>query len=67
MPKVNSSTILSYEYDIITQTLQIAFKSGRNYIYKNVPQNIVNNFKESESTGSFFHNNIRDQYITEEL
>lgn len=66
MPKVNSSTILSYDYHVATQTMEITFKSGRVYMYQNVPQDVINNFKESESKGSFFHNNIKDHYIVEE-
>lgn len=66
MPKVDSSTILKYDYHAEAKELTITFKSGRTYLYKNVPVEVKDNFIESDSKGSFFHNNIKDHYIAEE-
>lgn len=43
-------------------TLRIRFTSGAEYAYEKVPQQLVEEFFQSESKGGFFHMNIRSNF-----
>ena len=58
-----SSTVLSaLTYDKSTQTLLIAFKSGRIYRYLGVPAQTVDDLLTAESKGRFFNASIRNRF-----
>jgi hypothetical protein len=46
-------------YDNDTQELILVFKYGKPRKFFDVPQTVWNELKESESSGSFFHSNIK--------
>jgi hypothetical protein len=48
-----------------SQTMTIQFKNGRVYQYRGVPQEIYDQYLQSESQGSFFANNIKGRYQTD--
>ncbi len=67
MYPVSSSNIDEIGYDVTTSTLYIKFKNNRLYSYDNVPESVYDNLKSASSVGSFFHQNIRDVYVTHKL
>lgn len=62
-----SSNIASHGHDPETNTMEIEFKSGGTYQYKDVSPEKYEEFKSSDSHGSFFHHNIRNQHHTTKL
>lgn len=58
----NSSNIDKLTYTITTRDLQISFKSGIDYVYKEVPMDVVNSFATAESAGKFFNKEVRNSY-----
>lgn len=67
MYPVSSSNIDEIGYDATTSTLYIKFKNNRLYSYDNVPESVYDNLKSASSVGSYFHQNIRDVYVTHKL
>ena len=62
MIPVASSNIAGYDYDPETRILQIQFTSGRVYQFKDVPENIVDEFSTADSKGRYFNENIKHNY-----
>lgn len=62
---VDSSNVAGYRYNPGTKVLQIRFKSGRVYGYKDVPQNVVDEFASANSKGKFVNSNIKHNYSLE--
>lgn len=62
-----SSVIDRVLYDASTQTLAVTFKTGRKYVYENVPPDIANELQTAPSLGQYFNWRIRDQYPFREL
>jgi hypothetical protein len=62
---VDSSNVAAYRYNPGTKVLQIRFKSGRVYGYKDVPQNVVDEFTTADSKGKFVNANIKHNYSLE--
>lgn len=58
--QVKSSQIDEIGYDSITETLGIRFKRGSEYQYSNVPEKLFNLMAASDSVGSFFGANIKN-------
>lgn len=68
--KVNtdSSWIDSIEFyscDEISGYLIVNTNNGRSYIHKNVPVQVWSEFKNAESYGRFYNQNIKDNYYLE--
>ncbi len=68
--KVNtdSSWIDSIEYyscDELTGYLIVNNKKGKSYIHKNVPFQVWNEFKNADSFGRFYNQNIKGNYYLE--
>ena len=68
--KVNtdSSWIDSIEYyscDELTGYLIVNTKKGKSYIHKNVPFQVWNEFKNADSFGRFYNQNIKGNYYLE--
>jgi hypothetical protein len=59
---VASSNLQSFRYDETTNTLTIRFRSGGVYEYADVPPDIVDEMRWSESRGRYFWNYIRTRY-----
>lgn len=60
---VSSSSIEAYSYDANTMELNVVFKTGVKYSYKQVPPDIMSQvFDQSKSVGSMFHRLIYSRY-----
>jgi hypothetical protein len=56
---LKSSNIKAVGYNKENKTLEIAFHSGGNYTYKDVPKSLFERIKKVKSPGEFFHRHIR--------
>lgn len=59
---LESSNLSAFRYDPETQVLQIRFKSGRSYDFKDVPQSVAEGLESADSAGRYFNNAIKGQY-----
>ena len=62
MFSVQSSTILSIGYDAENKALHILFNGGHEYLYRDVPASLWDEFREAPSAGKFFAAHIKRQY-----
>jgi len=66
MTRIDSSTMQGFGYDDETEhrvsRLTIIFKNGARYVYENVPRELVERFKDSESKGRFFALEIKNVF-----
>ena len=49
-------------YDLKSKTLEVVFRSGKAWAYKEVPKKVYQEFLKSESIGSYMRENIIDCY-----
>jgi hypothetical protein len=49
-------------YDPRARTLEIEFNSGGIYQYNNVPDFVYSGLMSASSKGSYFHDNIKNDY-----
>ncbi len=59
---VESDVIHAIGYDPEIQLLEIIFNDGRIYQYRGVPPAMFQEFKQAESKGRYFQENIRDEF-----
>lgn len=57
-----STVIQSFEYHANRRELLVVFRSGRRYIYEDVPEDIHQGMRRSFSKGEYFNEHIRDRY-----
>lgn len=62
-----STVIRRFDYRPATRELEITFTTGRRYIYADVPQEAVDDFRAAFSKGVHFNLYIRDHYAFREL
>lgn len=67
MIEIESSQMTHIGYEVKdadkqTGTLRIIFKGGKPYDYDDVPGDIFNAFKASDSKGKFFGENLRGKF-----
>lgn len=62
MIPVQSSNIDSVGYDPTTEMLTVRFASGRTYVVEAFPPGAYDDFMSAGSKGSFYANEIRNQY-----
>ncbi len=62
LTKLKSSMIQSSGYCPETKTMAVEFNGGRTYLFPGVDPEHYKAFRESESPGRHFHNNIRGKY-----
>ena len=62
MFSVSSSTILSIGYSEAEQELHILFVGNHEYVYRDVPPNLWEEFRKAESIGRFFAQFIKKKY-----
>lgn len=60
--KVESSTINKVGYDMEHGDLYIEFKDGNHYLYQGVSKSEYDNLINAKSVGSYFAEEIRDEY-----
>lgn len=58
----DSATILSASYDPDTETMIIAFKHGKSYVYNPIAAALWAEFEMAHSKGTFFAKRIRPIY-----
>ena len=63
--EVMSSVLVNIEYNKKDKLLFITFKSGKTYVYYNVPEEVWKAFKDAESKGKFFNKYIKGRFNTE--
>jgi hypothetical protein len=57
-----STVIRSFDYDSTSRELSIVFRSGRRYIYQDVPAATFEEMKAAFAKGEFFNSRIRDHF-----
>jgi KTSC domain len=57
-----STVIRSFDYDEARRELHVLFRSGKRYIYQDVPPEIFVRMKASFSKGEFFNEHVRDRF-----
>ena len=62
MFSVKSSTILSIGYDSDAYELHILFVGNHEYVYRDFPSDLWQQFREAESVGRFFAQNIKKKF-----
>ena len=62
MFSVKSSTILSIGYDSDAYELHILFVGNHEYVYRDFPSDLWQQFREAESVGRFFAQKIKKQF-----
>lgn len=58
---VESSTITAIGYSEEKQELRIIFTGNHEYVYRNFPADLWNQFRMAPSVGKFFSQNIKKQ------
>ncbi|WP_157775769.1 KTSC domain-containing protein [Hartmannibacter diazotrophicus] len=64
---IKSKIISSVRYSRISGELTLNFANGKAYRYSRVPHSVVQSLLKSASPGSFFIEQIRDQYRRREV
>ena len=64
---VQSTDLAIVGYEPKTGTLEVTFRRGGVYRYKNVPQEIYEAFMKAESLGTYFNQTIKDQFACVKL
>ena len=64
---VESSNVATIGYDEETNELHVQFKSGAEYIYSDVPQDVVQEFLDADSKGKFLNERIKGIYSFEKI
>lgn len=59
MAKVDSSNVVSYEYDRKAKELKIEFVGGRKYLYPKVSPQRVSAFVRSDSPGKYVNDKLK--------
>ena len=57
-----SSNLSACSYDADERVLQIRFRSGRTYGYKDVPEDTYEGLKQADSPGSYFNSTIKNVF-----
>jgi hypothetical protein len=65
--EIESSNLVSTEYDTETKKMISEFKNGMKYEYDEVPHNVYAQFRLSESQGKFFNTQISKKFNYKKL
>lgn len=57
-----STLIESFQYDKNRRELLVVFRSGRSYVYEDVPEEAYQGLRQAFSKGEHFNEHIRDRY-----
>jgi hypothetical protein len=66
-PLPESSTVLTLSYKRKPKILRVAFKTGTEYDYKDVPESVYKKMRAAESLGKFLHQNVKGKYMHEKV
>ena len=61
---VRSTDLAIIGYDAGVSTLEIAFKNGGVYQYRQVPERVFQSLLKAPSHGRYFNEHIKDRYPT---
>lgn len=64
METAQSTTIDLHGYHPESQTMTVQFKNGKVYELRGVPKEVFDAYKNSESQGSFYQQNLKGRYTT---
>lgn len=64
---VRSQELALVGYDKDKNLLEITFRRGGVYLYRDVPQNVYESLLLAESLGIFFQKEIKEKYICEKI
>ncbi len=67
MTKVQSSNIKQIGYDPETQDVHVHFHNGTAVIYRNVPEQVYEDFLGADSPGRFLNSNLKNVYTFEHV
>jgi len=62
-----STVIRRFSYRSGLRELEVTFTTGRRYLYSDVPEEAVEEFRAAFSKGAYFNRCIRDRYPCREL
>ncbi|HYC94618.1 MAG TPA: KTSC domain-containing protein [Sphingomicrobium sp.] len=62
-----STVIRRFDYRPESRELEILFTTGRRYIYSDVTEETVRDFRAAFAKGSYFNRQIRDRYPCREV
>lgn len=67
--KVTNSSFISeiVEQKVMVEVLDVSMKTGAVYRFYDVPKDVCKKFRAAKSKGKFFTQNIKDNYMWEEL
>jgi hypothetical protein len=64
---VDSTNVEQIGYDERERELHVIFKSGRHYIYSDVPEEVYRNFIDASSKGTYLNSTIKNSYLCREI
>ena len=64
---VDSRMILGVRYNETTYELDVVFRTGERYRYKNVPKFVYEGLMKAESLGQYMHKKVLGRYKYEKL
>lgn len=64
---VKSSAIKAVEYHPHSHALDVYFTTGKTVQYKDVPKDVYQSLIDSDSVGTYFNFNIRNNYKTQSI
>ena len=59
--------ILGVRYDKAAESLEVIFRTGEKYCYKNVPRSVYKGLINAKSQGQYMHKNILRRYDFERM
>lgn len=62
LKKVDSSMVYAVGYDSKSRSLEVVFRSGKAWIYEDVPKKVYQELKKSASIGSYMRECIIECY-----
>lgn len=65
--EMESSTVSKIGYNYLEKRLIVEFKSGGIYHYKEVPEEVFNEIKTTESVGKYLNEKIKKKYEFEAI
>lgn len=64
---LSSSNLKAAGYDSESSELTVVFRSGKRYLYRGVPEGILDSLLAAASAGKFFNENIKDVFASEDI
>ena len=65
--RLESTTLASVRYDPDRHQLELEFRSGKRYLYFQVPRRCYEELLQAESKGGYFNRTIRNRFAFQDL